>query len=193
MGQMSSSPYITDLYHLNGLGNRLKRLSSALHSILQVRILSFHLLPKRRYVHSYIACRPCGSSRLPRLKVRSCWCDRFRMAWRRSSHATTDAGLSELELISPRGGFRFTQSEGDDREVLNRKLPRDKVLGLAALKLAMSSGQIYALATPSAEWPLFAHSYRSRIKDEGPQRVRNRTGLMSFDSGMLKPLPAPPP
>jgi hypothetical protein len=43
-----------------------------------------------------------------------------------------DAKLSELELISPRGGFRFTLSDGDDRKVLNRKLPRDKVLGFSA-------------------------------------------------------------
>jgi hypothetical protein len=64
--------------------------------------------------------------------MRSCWYDRFRMAWRRSPHATMDAKLSELELISPRGGFRFTLSDGDDRKVLNRKLPRDKVLGFSA-------------------------------------------------------------
>ena len=116
------------------------------------------------------------------------------MAWRRSSHATIDAKLSELELISPRGGFRFTLSDGDDREFLNRKLPRDKVLRLAAFHLAMSSGQIYALATPSAEWPLFVriptvHGSKTKV------RKGSETGpvCLSFDSGMLKPLPAPPP
>lgn len=53
----------------------------------------------------------------------------------RAGGYATCAGLRELELISPRGGFRFTRGvDGDNCEVLNRKLPRDKILGfLAAL------------------------------------------------------------
>jgi hypothetical protein len=82
--------------------------------------------------------------------MRWCWYNRFRIAPRRSSHATIDARLSEFELLSPRGGFRFTLSDGDDRKVLNRKLPRDKVLGFwLRFQLAIASGQIYAFATPS--------------------------------------------
>ena len=50
----------------------------------------------------------------------------------RAGGYATCARLSGLGWISPSGGFRFHAVDGDDCEVLNRKLPRDKVLGFLA-------------------------------------------------------------
>src|ERR1700722_638206 len=127
------------------------------------------------------------------LKRRSCWCDRFRMAWRRSSHATIDARLSELELISPRGGFRFTLPDGDDRKVLNRKLPRDKVLGLlAALPACDGFGSNLRLRHPVGQWPLFACAVRRRRFPVGASPTRRTlqpeaTGAVMEVTKWLKP------
>jgi hypothetical protein len=95
--------------------------------------------------------------------------------------------------VEPRGGFRFTLSDGDDREVLNRKLPRDRVLGfLAAPPACDVFGSNLRLRHPVGQCPLFACAVRRRRFPVGASPTRRTlqpeaTGAVVEVTKWLKP------
>jgi hypothetical protein len=92
------------------------------------------------------------------------FCDRFRMAWRRSSHATIDARLLELELISGNLHVRF-----DERGVETE--PRLSHYGTARRK----GGNRHAQPNVTAPHLDSTDSRHSIARDEPPPRVMPKT------------------